>query len=309
MLSYQNVFHAWYPERFRPADIRIEETAAAADRGAAAQRDVAAAFSAGVDSSYTLLRHLDECAADPGHRVTHAIFVHGFDIPLEDAATFEDAARAYLNALGPLGVELIPMRTNAREVGERAAAAASVSWDDLHGAALASVPMMLDRRIRRFYLPASFAYTDLRPWGSHPVCDPFLSTDTMEVDHDGAEERNVKIAALADWAPAQGWLRVCWKKPSATENCCVCYKCVLTMFCLELVGALAAFRTFPKPLSRPAIRALSLPVTEWAYAERLVWLARAAGKNDIAGELAVALARSRRGRQDSRFRRPWRRKG
>ncbi|WP_372921872.1 hypothetical protein [Roseovarius sp.] len=214
---------------------------------------IASAFSGGVDSSYTVWSHLAEQEPDPAKRITHALFVHGFDIPLTDASTFEAASSRYIDEMRALGIELILARTNVRQFVDE------LPWGITHGSALGSVALMLDRLLTLFYFPASSSYTDLEPWGSHPVSDPLMSNTTLTVIHDGCMIRCDKVSRVAQWEPARSWMRVCWKHPSAGANCCRCYNCVLTMISLDIPGMFGQSPTFPEPLVGSRIRRLCLP--------------------------------------------------
>ncbi|TAK50775.1 MAG: hypothetical protein EPO25_18510 [Gammaproteobacteria bacterium] len=285
--EYQQVFRAWFPEQFHVVEIACDEVRAAGPP--VAPRGVATAFSGGVDSSYTLLTHLPGREPDPARRVDHALFVHGFDIPLADTATFATAAATYARALGEHGVRLITARTNVREFADL------VGWELAHGSALGSVALLPDALLARCYIPSSFPDSDLIPWGSHPVADPLLSSATLQLIHDVCRPRFDKVAALAGWPPALSWLRVCWEQPHGSRNCCRCRNCLRTMIALDLAGVLKSCPTFPEPLEGARIRRMRLPpedLTEVATIElpRL----RAAGRTALADDLQAAVRASRR---------------
>jgi hypothetical protein len=284
--AYQQVFHAWFPEKFALVAITAEEFAGRPN--AAAARGVGCAFSGGVDSSYTLQAHLPAHEPDPEWRVSHAVFVHGFDIRLCEEGIFAAAASRYRQRLAELGVRLITVRTNIREFVD------VVSWELAHGSALASVALLLSPLLQRFCIPASFPYTESLPWGSHPLTDPLLSSAALEIIHDGAMARVDKIARVAAWPPARSWLRVCWERPDANRNCGRCYNCMLTMVSLEIAGFLADCPTFPGSLDRAGIRALRLPEEELPETQTIVARARAAGRHDLAADLEACLRGSRR---------------
>jgi len=284
--EYQRVFQAWFPETFSPVEIRVDgPTLSSNAKGPTA---VAAAFSGGVDSSYTLMAHLPESEPDTSWQISHAIFVHGFDIPLSAEEVFSEAATRYRQWLGALGVQLITVRTNIREFVNHP------SWDITHGSALASVALLLDRLLGRFYIPASFQYTDLGPWGSHPLVDPMLSSSTLEIVHDGVAARVDKVMRVAEWPEARKWLRVCWERPNASRNCGRCYNCLLTMVSLELGGRLSECPTFPAVLDRAAVRGVQLPESEFPEVAAVIARARDAGRADLVSDLEALLRGSRR---------------
>ena len=286
LAEYQRVFQAWFPERFQRVAIECDGTRMMlpGERPAA----VGAAFSGGVDSSFTLLSHLPSEAKGACDAIDYALFIHGMDIPLHDEHTFAVASQRYYEQLEALGVRLLTARTNVREFVD------VLPWELAHGSALGSVALMLDRVLGRFYIPASFPYTELAPWGSHPLTDPLMSTDTLEFIHDGCVARVDKIAAVADWAPARSWLRVCWERPDARRNCCRCYNCVLTMVSLDIAGHLSDCAMFPEALERSRVRGLRLPPEELDETETIIARAEAAGRHDLAADLRAALRGSRR---------------
>jgi hypothetical protein len=282
--EYQRVFSGWFPERFRPVSISADGF----HSEPGLPRAAGAAFSGGVDSTYTLLNHLETAHHDPEGRIQYAVFVHGFDIPLKNEEAYRTAAATYRRLLPSLGVRLVEVRTNVREFADVA------SWEMAHGSALCSVALMLDRLLSRFYVPASWSYAHLVPWGSHPLIDHLMSTHTLEFVHDGCIPRIDKVAAVAQWELARSWLRVCWERPHGSRNCCRCYNCVLTMVALELAGRLNECPTFPEPLIRARIRKLRLPAEDLAEtAEVEIARAVAAGRHDLASDLRVAVRRSR----------------
>lgn len=279
--EYLRVFRCWYPEGFHPVPV-----VAGLDPEGPAEAPphaVATAFSGGVDSSFTLWSHLPEHERHPDFRLSHGVFVHGFDIPLADEATFATAAGAYGAMLDRLGLSLVPVRTNAR------AFTPGIAWELAHGAALLSVPLVLGRLLRRFYVPASTSYADVGRWGSDPLLDHLLSTETLDVVHDGAGTyRADKVAALAGWPTTYDRLRVCWERPDGLRNCGRCYNCLLTMSALAAAGALDRFTTFPD-LALDRVRAAAVPDGWQAEGRVLLRRVREAGLEDLAAALEHVL--------------------
>jgi hypothetical protein len=294
LAEYQRIFHAWFPERFHLVEIRSRGLRGAAPRGRPTA--VGSAFSGGVDSTYTLWSHLPANEPDPKRRITHTLFIHGFDIPLADAATFDTASKRYADELGALGIELVVARTNIREFVD------VLPWELMHGSSLGAVVLMLDQLLGLFYLPASGSYSELDPWGSHPVSDPLMSTGTLAFVHHGCMARCDKIISVSKWVPARSWLRVCWERPDARVNCCRCFKCIKTMVSLELAGVLHECPTFPGTLERSRVRGLRLPPYEWREMEATLQRAVEAGRKDIVYDLRRALWASRLRHQISRAR-------
>ena len=112
--------------------------------------------------------------------------------------------------------------------------------------------------------------------GAHPVLDHLLSTEGVQIIHDGAEStRSNKIAAIVEWPATYQRLRVCMGKVSFNEqtgqprNCCRCQKCLNTMITLDLLGRLRLYSTFHVPLSRRRIWTSDLNVFRYKEHARL----------------------------------------
>src|SRR5262249_41290566 len=136
-------------------------------------------FSGGIDSFYTVLRNRRGAEGLP---TDDLILVRGFDYPLEQAEAFERHRKRMSEVADALGMELVHVATNLRCTRLSVA-----SWGDLwHGAALSSVGLALERRYRFLLLASTSKYSELVPYGSHPLTDDLMSTRSLRVLHDGA---------------------------------------------------------------------------------------------------------------------------
>jgi len=283
--EYQRVLASWFPHRLTPVEIRAPlEPASVRPDGA-----VLTAFSGGVDSFYTLRAHGAEQEPEEPARITHALFVHGFDLPLgQAAAAYEVANARFTEMLGRLGIELVAGRTNVQSFVPRE------DWGLFHGSALLATALALGDGVRRFYVPAAHTEGHLFPLGSDPRIDPLLSTEALEIVHDGADVTRVqKTAAIGGWPPTFGRLRVCVSYDPAVPNCCRCEKCVRTMMTLDLLGLLDRQTSFPRPLVRSAIRACKYRSEgRLAYPREIFAAAVARRRWDLAFDLAIAMGRS-----------------
>lgn len=228
----QKVMNSWYPQRMR----RVEIDATAAEPATAPDgRGVGCFFSGGVDSFYSTVKHLDE--------ITHLIFIHGFDIALDNEDLAERSRRALREAARDLGRPLIEVRTNLRQVHARF----GLDWEaHSHGSLLAHVSLLLAPHLRKVYLPSSFVAGELVPYATHPDLDPLWSSSRVEIVHDGLEAaRAQKIAAFADNEAAMNNLRVCWYNKDNDYNCGRCEKCLRTMINIKIAGAAGKCRTLP----------------------------------------------------------------
>jgi len=285
--EYQRAFQSWFPWRFQRVDVRVagEDDPVRSTSGA-----VACAFSGGVDSFYTLWSHVPASDGNARSRLSHALFVHGFDIPLANRAAFDAAALAYRGMGEGLGVELIGASCNAQ------AFVPPLNWGVFHGAPLVATALALGAGLCRFYVPSSHTYLDTFPWGSDPRVDHLLSTETLDVVHDGASaSRIAKTAAIAAWPPTHGRLRVCSPRADGQLlNCCACEKCVRTMVTLDLLGELGHHASFPLPLDRRRLRACRYRgPNQFSFPRDIAAQARELERWDVVRDVAWAVAVSR----------------
>jgi hypothetical protein len=241
----------------------------------AARPGAAAFFSGGADSLYTLLERKDEIA--------HAVHIRGFDYRrenLELATEIDGRNRAFLEARGKA---FTIVESNLRDLYD----AVGVHVHLWHGSHLASVALALG--FERMFVPASFTWVELLPWGSHPVTDPLWGNGAVRLVHHGLEAgRLQKLKRIARDPGALSLLRVC---PGFRDySCGVCEKCLRTRVALRLAGV-----TSPNlpPLEdvRPVRR---LRIESESY--RLLWRdnlesAVIAGDRPLAQAIAASIAR------------------
>lgn len=182
---------------------------------------VACYFSAGVDSSHTLLRNINE--------ITHLIMMTGFEASSDNLEPWRQCVEKQTVFARTIGKELIPIETNAYQWAEKR----KIDWGFIHGLVLSSMGPLL--KSKRIYIAASHTYSELMPWGSHALSDPMWSTESTEVIHDGAGfRRSEKIKDLCKNKKVLDNLQVCWR--STIDNCGQCEKCIRTMTTLHLLG-------------------------------------------------------------------------
>ncbi|MCW5968247.1 MAG: hypothetical protein KIT57_07015 [Blastocatellales bacterium] len=219
-----------YPEL---APLSLSDEAANETKAAGASGQAALCFSGGVDSFYSLLRG----SADP----RLLVFVHGYDMKLEDEARFSAFIPTLEAAASATGSRAIIVRTNLREHP----AFNVCSWERTHGGALAGVCHLLTGSIDRMYISATYVLDDERPWGSHARIDHLWSSDRLRVAQCGSEIwRHDKLRAILDEPLVRDHLRVCWENRTPSGNCSRCDKCIMTMIVLAQAGRLERFGVF-----------------------------------------------------------------
>ncbi len=223
------VWSRWKPDSYKHIDIIAERVIDGG--GMAASGKAIAAFSGGVDATFTALRHTALLPADLRYGLDTLLIVHGFDVRLDNEGDFEKLCERAQPVVRQFQMNLRVMRTNSKEMlGQH--------WEDSFGLELAACLHMYSAEFAAGLIGSSEPYDALvLPWGSTPVTDPLLSGDCFRVVHDGAGfSRTEKVAALAQQPALCKALKVCWRCEDQSSNCGVCEKCVRTRLNFLAVG-------------------------------------------------------------------------
>lgn len=220
----QNLWSKWCPDIYTNVTISAKTVAELN----AARSGKLAAFSGGVDSYFTAIRHIG--SKDQSRNLQAVVFAQGFDIPLNQSAVFEQAVGQAREFLQLAGLQANLVRSNIRDFG--------VSWEHIHGMAIASCLALYGDSYEVALIGSGKAYDELIfPWGSSPVTDHLFSTDLLEVRHDGAGfSRTEKIAELVRYPEILPNLRVCYQARGGVKNCGKCEKCIRTYFSFCAAG-------------------------------------------------------------------------
>ncbi|MES2306638.1 MAG: hypothetical protein V4558_14100 [Gemmatimonadota bacterium] len=237
--ALMQVWKGWYPGVAEPVAIETDLLPAGTPDFTARTGTF---FSAGLDSFYTLLRHEPGGGAHHRLQIDDLITIWGFDIPLENPAAFDRLSARNSAIAAALGKELVPIATNLRESSWQ-----RTNWGRLgQASALAAVAYAIESRFQRVLLPSSIPYKSNRPWGTHPLVDPLLSTSRIDLRNDGAVARRMaKAASVAASDLAMRELRVCWMGRS-DSNCGRCEKCLRTLTVFEILGLRDRCVSFPR---------------------------------------------------------------
>lgn len=238
----QDIFWTW-DRTLRLRSPRYQRVAVTAPTRAASpsvedpdRRGTAAFFTGGVDSFHTAVVHRDELDA--------LVFVHGFDVRLDDRALRDQVAARLRAAADALDLPLVEIETDLQALGDRS----GVGWPDYHGAALATVAHVLGDRFSRVLIPATHTYAHLEGLGSHPLLDPRWSSDRVAIVHVGADANRVdKLRRIVEEPAARQHLRVCWENRGGAYNCGRCEKCVRTGVAARIAGVEGRFAGIPSP--------------------------------------------------------------
>jgi hypothetical protein len=276
--TIQDIYCSWRNSLHR-AQIR---SATPAQKTSQSAKRVGAFFSGGVDSFYTLIKRKEE--------ITDLIFVHGFDIELDNTRLREKVSGKTREVASRFGKNLIEIETNIHELLDP-----YVPWGILgHGAFLASIGHLLSPVFRRIFIPASVTYAYLFPYGTHPVLDHLWSSESLEFIHDGCEaSRLTKVGLISKNDLALQSLRVCWKNSVSSYNCGQCEKCLRTMINLKVNNALDRCTTFDMDLDLKRVSKMILnnPATHALMLENLRMLEEQQTDSKLQKALRKALNR------------------
>jgi len=253
----------------------------AAGAGAGGRRGHLQCFTGGVDSFFSLLTQ----PSPP----THLLFVHGFDVALDDAERRAAVSATVREVAAERGVAAIELATNLHAHP----AFSSASWEHTHGAALAACAILLGDVVERLTIPPSYALDRQVPWGSRPDLDARWSVPgVVAVAHgDASGARIHRVEAIGDHPVVRRHLRVCWEGRNRGVNCGECEKCLWVAAALAAHGWLAAVETFPGDLDVPA-GIDALPATRPASFEMWRDVRVRSGDPALVGAIDRLLARS-----------------
>lgn len=299
MAELNVIWHTWRPARYPIISIRADEVVDPATVSAAAHDLHLFAYSGGVDAMATLVRHH---MTDLGWRkraIGAAMLVHGFDIPIEDEAAYRLAMQSATRVLDPLGIPMLQLRTNLRNI--------ALDWEDACGLSLAAVASCLGSGYRGLVFSSSAQdyLTPVVPWGTNPTTDRHYGSTGFACFTDaGKMKRAEKIALVAAHPEIIRHVRVCWQQAAGGGNCGVCEKCLRTILTFHALG-LEVPESLRHPGSMAALKTIRIPGDAHDFAMRNV-LALAA-ENHIRDpwvrQLHKHLARERRRRMPSWSRR------
>jgi hypothetical protein len=225
--EYQLVFSLWFAEKYTRIEIE-------ADREVEEERvnnKMMLSFSGGVDGSFSALNHI--LRRGPIRRklfdIDAILYIEGFDVNIDydtECKTVVERNRRLFSDRPDL--QFLNVRTNLKYL-----LSIKKFWTS-HACVLASTASLFRKKWGGCLVGSSHSYLHLSPWGSHPLTDRLLSSNSFEIHHDMVFTRVEKLKALFAWPEALANLKVCWEgqyrydTPPDT-NCCCCDKCVRTM--------------------------------------------------------------------------------
>ena len=292
MREYQRIQCAWKPTFFKPVSIDPDQLQPS-EMGLLGT-GVGCSFSGGVDSSYTLWRHLPENEPMQQYRISHCLMINGFDADtdIENEGHFSKIQRSIEPLMESHDLELIICRTNYMSFSDPRILKLSFA------AMVTSPALVLGRLFSCFFVPSSYRFDEFFRDGSHLLLDHLISTESMETIHDSPHlKRPEKTAAISNWSATHSTLRVCFNTTGYREdthtilNCGRCEKCIRTMKTLEIFQGLEKYTTFSrKPGHMDVWKCYYGSSGARIHAREIMSQAWKAGKLDIWIDYCIAIA-------------------
>jgi hypothetical protein len=278
---FQEVWRSWRPDIFRHrVEISAPEEATQPSQPHRPARAVAA-FSGGIDSTFTIARHVHDRAGRTRKHIRTAVLVHGFDMPLDAQDGFDALAR-HANAITEaLGVELVTVRTNWRKL--------TPNWEMTFGAGLAAVLHQFAAAHDVALIATEESYQNCFPvWGNSFWTDRFFSSSAFAIESDGgAYDRIERTELVGKYPQLVPHLRVCWAGPRTGENCGTCPKCTLSKLNLLAAGVPEPW-PFPQGLTAANVHGMTIR-TRWQIQFLELILARLEAQRDAAPDILAAV--------------------
>lgn len=228
--EFQDAWTLWRPDRYRKIGISCESVLDDADLPG--RENALAAFSGGVDSVFTVLRHSKQSLGNASYPLNDSVLlVHGFDVRLSEP----DHLKALKDRIAPFiesrGLRIRVIRTNLKKLGLQ-------DWEDSFLAQLACCLHNYAHEFRYGLAASAEAYDSLFfPSGSTPATTHLLSGQTFRLIHDGSGfSRTAKVREISKDPVATKILKVCWEGRESFRNCGHCEKCLRTRLNFLAVG-------------------------------------------------------------------------
>lgn len=226
--EFQMAWSSWRRDLYQP--IKVIADSEIDPEPLDPQQKAIAAFSGGVDASFTVWRHFNKAPGQYHKNLSGVMLVQGFDLPLGDDQLFSRVKADMEEMVEDLDVLFYTVQTNVQQFLPH--------WEMNFGAGVAACLHQFSHDFRYGLIGSDEPYNQLvLPWGSNPITTPLLSARNFEIVYDGTGyTRTERAAHLADWPGAMKHLRVCWEGPKTGRNCCKCEKCIRTILNFRAAG-------------------------------------------------------------------------
>jgi hypothetical protein len=213
-----------------------------------------AALSAGLDSTFTVVRHARRLAGEASYRLGATVMVHGFDVKLDQVERFAALRRRVERLTRWLDLPLFTVVTNSKQYGGHSV------WPHSAIPLTAAALSLFSGRFGVGLVSGGTPHGSPRFGFSHPaILDTLVSNDCFRVVTDGgAFGRTDKVEALLPFPEAIEGIKTCWEGDDPSRNCGRCQKCVITRLNF-LAAGMPNPPCFDTPLSLEHIAALPMP--------------------------------------------------
>ncbi len=201
-------------------------------------KSVGTGFSGGIDSFCTIYEHYANSRCPQGYRLTHLTFFntgsHG-DLGGDEARVLFNKRFNILKEFPKeIGLNFIFVDSNISEVLQ-------MNFASTHTMRNMAPVLLLQKLFRVYYYSSGYRMDDFRIIGAASDTSSYdilntamLSTESVNLYSSGTQYTRVeKTALISKYEPTWRYLNVC---ASDDHNCSSCFKCMRTLFTLELVG-------------------------------------------------------------------------
>jgi hypothetical protein len=203
-------------------------------------------FSGGVDSHYTFWSHLFPNISEHPTKLTHGLYIHGFDILLQNNESFNLIINKYKKLFNDWRLPLIVCRTNAYNFYQF-----RIPWGLLMNPTLAAAAFGIGNQVSDYLQPGSYEPKPFEPINAASYIH-LLSTETLNFkSHAIPLDRGEKIERMINWEPVQQNLRVCldMNNEVGVIACNKCRKCLDTRLILNLLEKQDLFPNYSQKLT------------------------------------------------------------
>jgi hypothetical protein len=229
LTKYQKYWSLIRPGRCSAVKITADEIVA--DQGDNRDLPAVAAFSGGVDSTFSILRHAKRLVGIDTIPLDAVLIVHGIGSRSSDNIGFSRLLDRLQPAIDEFGLRRYVVRTNIKEV-------AIQDWLDSYMAQLVGCLHLVSHRHSKAMIAGDgYAHNPVFDLGGNPISVPLLSSGRLRVFYEGPEYgRTAKVALLAKYPSITRCLKFCWQGPEVHKNCGQCIKCFMTYMNFRAVG-------------------------------------------------------------------------
>ena len=269
--EFMAAWSRWLPETFHVVNVTADSITTSPDPTGLPHDGAVVLHTGGLNATSTIHRHANGLEGHRSRKITAGVMVQGFLISLDNHEKFASSLELARKALDSIGAQTYPLRTNFRD-------AIRADWNHAYGIAFVSVLQFFKPLARSGLIGAPKSYDDidafpngshpLTPYGSNPFTNALLSSDSLQILHDGSRFGLMqKTAIVAQWPEGSQNLRVCWRRGQLEAHCGTCEDCIRTK-----LGFLVLGKPYPASLGAPPTLGEILNLGSISYDGRIEFL-------------------------------------